>query len=127
MPARSTTDGSRASSSPRWPSGVHHAVAADLTLLSELHCDRLDDVNDLAIVLAAGKGTRMKSDLPKVLCPVRGRPMIDFVLDALRASGVDHMVVVVGYRSDLVREALRRPGTIWSSSSRPSSWGPGTP
>ncbi len=61
----------------------------------------------LAIVLAAGKGTRMKSDLPKVLCPVRGRPMVHFVLESLRASGVDHMVVVVGYRSELVREALR--------------------
>ncbi len=60
----------------------------------------------LAIVLAAGKGTRMKSDLPKVLCPVRGRPMIDFVLAALRASGVERIVVVVGYRADLVRSAL---------------------
>jgi bifunctional UDP-N-acetylglucosamine pyrophosphorylase/glucosamine-1-phosphate N-acetyltransferase/UDP-N-acetylglucosamine pyrophosphorylase len=60
----------------------------------------------LAIVLAAGKGTRMKSELPKVLCPVRGRPMIHFVLEALRAAGVDHMVAVVGYRSDLVRTAL---------------------
>ena len=33
-------------------------------------------------VMAAGQGTRMKSDLPKVLCPVLGRPMIDFVLSA---------------------------------------------
>ena len=61
----------------------------------------------LAIILAAGKGTRMKSDLPKVLCPVRGRPMVEFVLAALRRAGVDHMLVVVGYRSDLVRDALR--------------------
>ncbi len=60
----------------------------------------------LAIVLAAGKGTRMKSDLPKVLCPVRGRPMIHFVLESLRASGVAQIVVVVGYRGDLVRTAL---------------------
>ncbi|MBM4091046.1 MAG: glycosyl transferase family 2 [Planctomycetes bacterium] len=61
----------------------------------------------MAIVLAAGKGTRMKSDLPKVLCPVRGRPMVSYVLDALRASRVGRILVVVGYRSDLVREALR--------------------
>jgi len=60
----------------------------------------------LAVVLAAGKGTRMKSDLPKVLCTVLGRPMVHFVLDALRASEVDRMMVVVGYRSELVREAL---------------------
>ncbi len=60
----------------------------------------------LAIVLAAGKGTRMKSELPKVLCPVRGRPMVEFVLDVLRQAGVQRLLVVVGYRSDLVRQAL---------------------
>jgi bifunctional UDP-N-acetylglucosamine pyrophosphorylase/glucosamine-1-phosphate N-acetyltransferase/UDP-N-acetylglucosamine pyrophosphorylase len=59
-----------------------------------------------AIVMAAGKGTRMKSDLPKVLIEVCGRPMIEFVLDALEASGIDRTVVVVGYRSDLVRQTL---------------------
>jgi bifunctional UDP-N-acetylglucosamine pyrophosphorylase/glucosamine-1-phosphate N-acetyltransferase/UDP-N-acetylglucosamine pyrophosphorylase len=61
----------------------------------------------LAIVLAAGQGTRMKSDLPKVLCQVRGRPMIDYVLDALAAGGVEQAVVVVGYRSDDVRNHLK--------------------
>ncbi len=66
----------------------------------------------LAVVLAAGKGTRMKSDLPKVLFPVRGRPMIEFVLDALRAAGVDQIVTVVGYRSDLVRDTLRDHGDV---------------
>jgi bifunctional UDP-N-acetylglucosamine pyrophosphorylase/glucosamine-1-phosphate N-acetyltransferase len=60
----------------------------------------------LAIILAAGKGTRMKSDLPKVLCPVRGRPMVEFVLDSLRGAGVEHLLMVVGYRSDLVRQVL---------------------
>ena len=60
----------------------------------------------MAIILAAGKGTRMNSDLPKVLCPVRGRPMVEFVLDALRKAGVDHLLVVVGYRADLVRQTL---------------------
>ena len=60
----------------------------------------------VAIVLAAGRGVRMDSDLPKVLVPVCGCPMIDFVVEALRAGGVDEIVVVVGYRSDLVREHL---------------------
>jgi bifunctional UDP-N-acetylglucosamine pyrophosphorylase/glucosamine-1-phosphate N-acetyltransferase len=60
----------------------------------------------LAVVLAAGKGTRMKSELPKVLVPVLGRPMIGYVLDALRGAGIDDMVVVVGYRADDVRRAL---------------------
>jgi len=60
----------------------------------------------VAVVLAAGKGTRMKSDLPKVLVEVCGRPMIEYALDALDAGGVQRTIVVVGYRAELVREAL---------------------
>jgi len=60
----------------------------------------------LAVVMAAGKGTRMKSELPKVLVPVCARPMIDYVIDALEAAGIDQTVVVVGYRADDVRAAL---------------------
>ncbi|MCI0361484.1 MAG: NTP transferase domain-containing protein [Planctomycetaceae bacterium] len=60
----------------------------------------------IAVVLAAGMGTRMKSDLPKVLCPVLGRPMIEFVLDALQAAGVLRVIAVIGYRADDVRTAL---------------------
>jgi len=60
----------------------------------------------VAVVLAAGKGTRMNSDLPKVLHPVCGRPMIEFVLDTLQSAGVNHSIVVVGYEADLVRQSL---------------------
>lgn len=60
----------------------------------------------MAIVLAAGKGTRMESDLAKVLFPVCGRPMIEYVLDALDASGVQRRVIVVGYQAQDVRAAL---------------------
>lgn len=60
----------------------------------------------IAVVLAAGRSTRMKSDVPKVLHPVCGRPMIEYVLDAARSAGADKLVVVVGHRSDLVRAAL---------------------
>jgi len=60
----------------------------------------------VAVVLAAGKGTRMKSDLPKVLVKVCGRPMIEYVLDALVAGGVDRSVIVVGYRAALVQSTL---------------------
>lgn len=59
-----------------------------------------------AVVLAAGKGTRMQSDLPKVLCRVLGKPMIHYVLDALQAAGIRRTLVVVGYRAELVEEAL---------------------
>jgi bifunctional UDP-N-acetylglucosamine pyrophosphorylase/glucosamine-1-phosphate N-acetyltransferase/UDP-N-acetylglucosamine pyrophosphorylase len=48
----------------------------------------------------------MKSDLPKVLCPVLGRPMIEFVLDALAAAGVERVIAVVGYRADDVKAVL---------------------
>lgn len=59
-----------------------------------------------AIVMAAGKGTRMHSDLPKVLVPVCGRPMIEYVLDTLRQAGVEQQIVVIGHRAELVREQL---------------------
>ena len=61
----------------------------------------------LAVVLAAGKGTRMQSDKPKVLFEVCGRPLIDFVLDALERVGVKRTVVVIGYRGEDVQLALR--------------------
>lgn len=60
----------------------------------------------MAVVLAAGKGTRMTSELPKVLVPVSGRPMLRYVLDALRDAGVGRIVVVVGFRAELVQAEL---------------------
>ena len=65
-----------------------------------------------AIVMAAGKGTRMESELPKVLVNVRGRPMIEYVLDAIRAAGVTRTIVVVGYRAEDVRAALADRGGV---------------
>lgn len=61
----------------------------------------------VAVVLAAGKGTRMKSSLPKVLHTVCGRPMIEFVLDAARAAGAARFIVVVGFEADMVKDALK--------------------
>jgi bifunctional UDP-N-acetylglucosamine pyrophosphorylase/glucosamine-1-phosphate N-acetyltransferase len=59
-----------------------------------------------AIVLGAGKGTRMKSDLAKVLHPVAGRPMLLWALDTLAAIRVEEIVVVVGHQADDVRAIL---------------------
>jgi bifunctional UDP-N-acetylglucosamine pyrophosphorylase/glucosamine-1-phosphate N-acetyltransferase len=59
-----------------------------------------------AIVLAAGKGKRMKSDLPKVLHPIHGRPMIKILLDTLAQLQVDRTVVVVGHKGEEVQSAL---------------------
>lgn len=60
----------------------------------------------IAIVLAAGRGTRMGSDLPKVLSEAAGKPLVRWVLDALEAAGVEDRIVVVGYRAELVEAAL---------------------
>lgn len=65
-----------------------------------------DSKDSLAIVLAAGKGTRMKSELPKVLVPVCGRPMVRYVTDALKEAGISKIVAVVGYQAELVRQEL---------------------
>lgn len=62
----------------------------------------------VAIVLAAGQGKRMKSDLPKVLHRACGRPIVEYVLDAARAAGVERLVVIVGHQAELVHEALGR-------------------
>ncbi len=59
-----------------------------------------------AIVLGAGKGTRMKSDLAKVLHPVAGRPMLHWVLDAVAATGCDETLVVVGHQAEDVQSIL---------------------
>ena len=60
-----------------------------------------------AIVLAAGKGTRMKSALNKVMHPVLNKPMIGHIVDTLKASGVERIVVVVGHGAESVKEYLQ--------------------
>src|SRR3989440_8873777 len=62
----------------------------------------------LAIVLAAGEGTRMRSALPKVLHPIAGRSMLAHVLTAVRGAGTQAVAVVVGPDSDAVAEEARR-------------------
>ena len=63
--------------------------------------------NIAAIVLAAGKGTRMKSALPKVLHTVSGRPMLSYPLAVLRSLGVNPIVTVVGHGSGEVKAAFK--------------------
>lgn len=59
-----------------------------------------------ALILAAGKGTRMKSELPKVVHPILGRPMVAYVIDAVKTVGCDQTILVTGYKSELVKKAL---------------------
>ena len=62
--------------------------------------------NTYAIVLAAGQGTRMKSDLYKVLHPVCGKPMVEHVIDHIRGLGADRIVTIVGHGAEKVEETL---------------------
>jgi bifunctional UDP-N-acetylglucosamine pyrophosphorylase / glucosamine-1-phosphate N-acetyltransferase len=62
------------------------------------------------IILAAGKGTRMKSPLPKVLHPVAGVPIIKKVIDAVREAGAQEIRVVVGHGEALVRKVVEPMG-----------------
>ena len=58
------------------------------------------------VILAAGKGTRMKSALPKVLHRVAGRPMIDYVIRSAQSLGPKSITVVVGHMKELLTQAL---------------------
>jgi bifunctional UDP-N-acetylglucosamine pyrophosphorylase/glucosamine-1-phosphate N-acetyltransferase len=69
------------------------------------------NADPVAVVLAAGKSTRMKSETPKVLHDLCGRSLAGWVLEALREAGVHRSILVVGYREDLVRaEFAGNPG-----------------
>jgi len=59
-----------------------------------------------AVVLAAGMGTRMDSDIPKVLHVLDGRPLVRHVIDSLKRSGIEMIIVVVGYRGEMVIDSL---------------------
>jgi NDP-sugar pyrophosphorylase family protein len=61
----------------------------------------------IAAILAGGLGTRLRpviSDLPKVLAPIRGKPFLFFLLETLKASGVDEVVLLTGYMHEKVEQ-----------------------
>ncbi|MEI6349519.1 MAG: sugar phosphate nucleotidyltransferase [Verrucomicrobiota bacterium] len=60
-----------------------------------------------AMLLAAGRGTRMReltNDLPKPMIPVRGKPILEYIVEGLRNAGVEEFLIVVGYRQDVVTD-----------------------
>ena len=63
-------------------------------------------MSNYAIILAAGKGTRMKSDLPKVLHQVSGLTMLEHVFRAVSALNPEKNVTVIGHKADMVRDVL---------------------
>jgi bifunctional UDP-N-acetylglucosamine pyrophosphorylase/glucosamine-1-phosphate N-acetyltransferase len=63
-------------------------------------------LNIKAVILAAGKGTRMKSDLPKVVHQIQGKPLVEYVIEASKEAGAVEICVVVGYQADVVKESI---------------------
>jgi UDP-N-acetylglucosamine diphosphorylase/glucosamine-1-phosphate N-acetyltransferase len=66
-----------------------------------------------ALILAAGKGTRMKSDLAKVLHVLGDKPLLHYSLQSAHRAGAEKIVVIVGYQADKVREEFSRSGCIF--------------
>jgi bifunctional UDP-N-acetylglucosamine pyrophosphorylase / glucosamine-1-phosphate N-acetyltransferase len=66
----------------------------------------MPDQTIAGIILAAGKGTRMKSDLPKGLHAVCGLPMVELIGRAMKNAGIERPIVVIGHGGELIQEAL---------------------
>jgi bifunctional UDP-N-acetylglucosamine pyrophosphorylase/glucosamine-1-phosphate N-acetyltransferase len=60
----------------------------------------------VAVILAAGKGERMKSDLPKVLHKLGGKPMVEYVVETAKNVGVEKIILVIGYKWELTQNSL---------------------
>lgn len=60
-----------------------------------------------AIILAAGKGTRMKSDLPKVVHTIEDKCLVDYVIEAVREAGAEEVCLVVGYKNEIVKNTIQ--------------------
>jgi UDP-N-acetylglucosamine diphosphorylase/glucosamine-1-phosphate N-acetyltransferase len=69
--------------------------------------------NFCALILAAGKGTRMKSDLAKVLHVLEGKPLLHYSLAAARVAGAEKVVVIIGHQASVVREEFANSGVIF--------------
>ena len=64
-----------------------------------------------ALILAAGKGTRMKTDLPKCAFPILGKPMIEYIVENLEKSQIDEIVTIVGHKKEVITDLLKDRST----------------
>ena len=60
----------------------------------------------IALILAAGKGTRMRSKLPKPLVPFKDKPIIDHLIFAFKDAGIDNVALVVGHGHEEIKKHL---------------------
>ena len=67
----------------------------------------------LPIILAAGRGVRMASGVPKVLHKLLGRPILSYVIDAVRGLGLKRICVVVGYKAEKIMKVFEQPEIIF--------------
>ena len=65
------------------------------------------------VILAAGKGTRMKSNLPKVLHPIGGKPMVQHIIDTVRQIGAENINLIYGHGGDQLQQALAHNQMNW--------------
>ena len=73
----------------------------------------MNETKFCALILAAGKGTRMKSDKAKVLHELNGRSMLDYSIEAAKRAGAEKIVAVIGHQADQVREEFSGSGCIF--------------
>jgi len=63
-----------------------------------------------AVILAAGEGRRLRpftEDVPKVMLPICNKPILEYVIDAVKKSGIEKIIVVVGYKKEVIQEYFK--------------------
>lgn len=83
-----------------------HLIIFNYAIIKQIIVDWIEKMTNYAIILAAGKGTRMKSDLPKVLHQVAGISMVEHVFRSVSALSPEKTVTVIGHKADMVKEVL---------------------
>lgn len=78
----------------------------DLAVLVRVQTGQREMKDIVCIILAAGRSTRLKEDLPKVCQSILGRPMLSYVIEAVKNTGIKEVFVIIGYKRDLVRKIL---------------------
>ena len=73
-----------------------------------------------AIILAAGKGTRMKSDKPKVVHEVLGKPMVYYSIEAAKNAGCEKVCVIVGYKAEEVEHSIHTTSVSYTHLTLPT-------